>query len=307
VLVTVIGLLAGPGPVIGAAVLADRLPDRAITLGGGGSAAWELAIGIPSVVVLALSAGVATYLLRRPRLVRRSAIGVALGGVVLVGGQVAALLVDNLDPEPLPGWASPPAVLAAAVLVGALARWAAGTDPGLPAATAGPGPAAPRMPMRAGERAVWIRSVLCVRRLWHAAGWVGLAALTFMVNGNLPVVYLAPFALVFAIQVAQVWARVRVDRRGVWVEQPLLRRTLVGVDLANVQEAVAEVAEPWSLPRAFGVLSSDRVWGFRATRGGELLRLTTTDGRDFVVTVPDARTAAALVNTELDRRGVSTC
>jgi hypothetical protein len=98
-----------------------------------------------------------------------------------------------------------------------------------------------------------------------------------------------------------------VDARGVRVEQPLVRRTLVGVDLAHVTEAAAELVAPRTLPRGCGVLNTDRAWGYRATRGGELLRLATSDGRDFVVTVPDAATAAALVNTELDRRGAPAC
>jgi hypothetical protein len=86
------------------------------------------------------------------------------------------------------------------------------------------------------------------------------------------------------------------------VEQPLVRRTLVGVELAHVSEATAGSVEARALPRGFGVLNTARTWGYRATRGGELLRLATSDGRDFVVTVPDAATAAALVNAELDRR-----
>ena len=42
--------------------------------------------------------------------------------------------------------------------------------------------------------------------------------------------------------------------------------------------------------------------GYRATAGGEMLRLQLSNGREFIVTVPGAATAAGLVNTQLDRR-----
>ena len=47
--------------------------------------------------------------------------------------------------------------------------------------------------MRAGERAVWIRSVLCVRKLWHAAGWAGWSGFLWLMNGHLQVASAVPF------------------------------------------------------------------------------------------------------------------
>lgn len=307
VLVAATGLTCAAVPLIGFAALADRLPARAVTIGA--TAHWELVFGPITLVVLVWGAGAAAYLLRSPRAALRWAVGAVCGAMVLLSGQLVAIVVSNLVPAS-PSWWAHPAVLAAGLAVGLLGWWAAGPGPELPPVTAGPGPSAPRMPMRSAERAVWIRSVLCARRLWQAAGWVVFAALTGLINGHLPAVHLIPqvvVAVTVVVLAVQAWARVRVDGRGVWVEQPLLRRRLVGVDLAHVREATAEVVGARPLPGGFGVLNTERLWGYRATKGGELLRLATSDGRDFVVTVPDAATAAALVNTELDRRGVPAC
>lgn len=50
-------------------------------------------------------------------------------------------------------------------------------------------------------------------------------------------------------------------------------------------------------------------WGYRAHRTGMVMRsgeglvVRLDGGREFAVTVPDARTAAALLNTLVERRG----
>lgn len=53
---------------------------------------------------------------------------------------------------------------------------------------------------------------------------------------------------------------------------------------------------------SYGVIHTSKMAGYRATPGGAALWLETSDGRELFVTVPDAATAAALVNTALDRR-----
>jgi hypothetical protein len=304
-LVVASGLLASAAVLGAYAALADRLSDPAPGTDGAPLSSWALVIGMPVTWILVGAGVVAGRFLAAPWSARRWVVGAAVGWVLLLGGQVGGLIAGALGP--VPWWLSPGAVVAWALVAAVAGWWAAGPDPDLPAAVGGPGPAAPRIRLRPGERAVWTRAVVCPRRVGQAVGWAGAVAVLCWVNGHLPVAYLAPSALVLALLLGQAWARVRVDARGVRVEQPLVRRTLVGVDLAHVTEAAAEVVGPRALPRGFGVLNADRAWGYRATRGGELLRLATTDGRDFVVTVPDAATAAALVNAELDRRGAPLC
>jgi hypothetical protein len=303
-LVVAAGLLCGAAPGVVCAVLADRLPGGMLVAGGAAAPRpWPLVIAVPALIILACCAVVAGYLLWHPRAGRRWMVSATWAWPSLLAAQGVEVVARNIGPTPW--WLSPPAQVTAALVAGAAGWWAAGSDADLPVVVGGPRPAAPRMSMRAGERAVWIRSVVCARRLWQAAGWTAWSVLGWFLNGHLHEAYAVPLAVVPVLLIGQAWARVRVDGRGVWVEQPWLRRTLVGVDLAHVREATAEVVGVPPLPGGFGVLNTEEVWGYRATRRGELLRLATSDGRDFVVTVPDAASAAALVNTELDRRGVS--
>ena len=305
-LVLAAGLVGAAAPVIGYGLLADRLPGGTLVAGGAAPPRpWPVVLGGPALIMLAWCAVSAACLLAQPRRGRRWVVTAGWAWMALLAGQGLEVVARNAAPAPW--WLSPPVQAAAALVVGALGWRAAGADAGLPLVVGRPGPDAPRMPMRPGERAVWIRTLLCVPRLWQAVGWAALSVFGWFLNGHLHPVYAVPFAVTVVLLAGQVWARVRVDGRGVWVQQPWLRRTLVGVDLAHVREATVGVAEPGSPPGGFGVVNTDDVWGYRATRRGELLRLATSDGRDFVVTVPDAATAAALVNTELGRRVAPAC
>src|SRR3954452_17111396 len=249
-------LVAGAGVLMSAAVvgvyaalaagMADP-PRQVQPVGGAVPSSWALAVGTAVVWMLAGSGFVAGRFLLQPWSARRWVVGAALGWVVLLGGQAIGLIVGGRWPTPW--WLSPTAVVVWGLVAAVGGYWAAGPDPDLPVASGGPGPAAPRIRLRPGERAVWTKSVVCHRRLGQAVGWVAMVAVLSWVNGHLPVVYLAPSALVLALLLGQAWARVRVDARGGRVEQPLVRRTLVGVDLAHVTEAAAELVAPRTLPR----------------------------------------------------------
>lgn len=289
----------------GYSLLADRLPPRALHTGGYlDSTTWSQALTVRGMWVVGFAVVAVAMLIGSRRLATSSlrwAVPMTWVSSVFSAGSAVALFLTHLavpPPSPDPWWTATGVAAPALVVVGLLGWWAAGPEPALPAADGGPGPDAPRMPLRAGERAVWVRSVVARPALALAAVWVVLAVTS---RSSLLAVLFAVAALLAA---AQAWARVRVDARGVVVEQPLLRRPLVGVETAHVREAGVVAVEELGLPRygGFGVLSLQDVWGYRATRTGPALRLATSDGRAFVVTVPDAATAAALVNTEIDRR-----
>jgi hypothetical protein len=107
----------------------------------------------------------------------------------------------------------------------------------------GPGSTAPRLPLAAGERALWTRSVFSRAKL--------------------------VFAFIRAVV-------------AVWFDRS-------------------------TLPRATsGVFHTPELSGYRATAGGDVLRLRTSTGHRILLTVPGAATAAALVNTQLDRRRATT-
>jgi hypothetical protein len=220
---------------------------------------------------------------------------------------VLQLVVRNLDlagppARPEPWWTSPFVVVPVLAVVALVSRWAMGPDVEQPEPASGPRPGAPRLQLSGGERALFARSVFSRRGLASALLWAVLAA-SQAVFGSGTYIIVAVFVLVAIIAAAQSWARVRVDEHGVQIIQPLLRRVLVGAELRTVVEARAGTLDPRALPRAlYGAFHMPHQSGYRATAGGEVLRLQLSNRREFIVTVPDAATAAGLVNTQLDRR-----
>ncbi|WFG45998.1 hypothetical protein [Pseudonocardia alni] len=131
-----------------------------------------------------------------------------------------------------------------------------------------------------------------------------LAAVAQLAAGGSAVLVVVLVAAAVVSTALTAVARVRVDGDGVHVRQALLGRPLAEAPLAEVRGARSEQLDPerfgWN---EYGVLRrSPSVLGYRARRAGEALVLDLTDDRRFVVTVPDAATAAGLVNAELDRR-----
>ncbi|MCX2182092.1 hypothetical protein KV205_16345 [Streptomyces sp. SKN60] len=284
----------------------DRLPDPlathfSATDGGRADGFTGLAAytAISSGLLLLLGAGWVAF-------VRRSALCGAWATAGFTGGLLDLLLRDNLDAADAAEVSTPLAVFTVAAGIGALAGligWGLTRLPRLvPPEPVVPVPPvrAPRLDLGAHELAGWSRA---------ATSTAGTAFGTvFVVAGAgalFPAVLVTPwpYALIAAVGlvigvpgVALSRVRVGVDRRGLTVTPALLPRPRIRIPLDEVASAtvhdVRAVAE-------FGG------WGYRTRprrsalllRSGEALSVRRTNGFEFLVTVADAETAAALLNT----------
>ncbi|MFF5176733.1 DUF1648 domain-containing protein [Micromonospora sp. NPDC000316] len=196
-----------------------------------------------------------------------------------IGGALTLAIVGSLVP---------------AVLVGVLLPG----DPPQPADTP-VAPEASRVPLAASERAVWIGHT-------DAGAGIAMGAVAIVVLVTLTVVsgvwgLLIVAALLVGVFVAMFAFTVRVDESGLLVRSSAgWPRTHVPLD--EVLRASVVQVRPL---REFGG------WGWRVGRGGRVgivlragegLLVERTGGRSIVVTVADAGTAAALLNTLADRQ-----
>ncbi|SEE26193.1 hypothetical protein SAMN05428945_6964 [Streptomyces sp. 2224.1] len=186
--------------------------------------------------------------------------------------------------------------LAVALLAGALGRLLAGPAPRPSGRPAGEGP---RLDLPAGTSAGWSRSIssppiVALGVLLLGAGLLVLALADWPASIGLLIGALAVLPCAAA--------RVTVDRRGLTVTSALLPPPLRirHLPLDRITEATSR---PIAAFREFGG------WGYRIRAGGSGLVLRSgegmvvrlTNGKEFVVTVDDAVTAVALLNTYLDR------
>ncbi|WP_306313388.1 DUF1648 domain-containing protein [Streptomyces hydrogenans] len=285
------------------AVWSDRLPDPLAThFSYGGEAdgftgrAAFTAVG--AALLLTLGAGW-TVLVRRG----------ALWGAWLTAGLTGTLLVlvvhDNLDAADPADVVSPLSHLAVAAAAGAVLALAGHALSRLvpPEEHEGAGPAvhpdAPRLDLGAGELAGWSRAtasapLTALGLLFLAGGAVAVLL------GPWPLLLIAVAVAVPGLALARI--RVSVDRHGLTVRSTLTPRPRVHVPLDDI---TAADVRPVDALREFGG------WGYRVRahrsgvvlRSGEALVVRRGNGREFAVTVPDARTAAALLNTLVERRG----
>ncbi|MEE4422019.1 DUF1648 domain-containing protein [Streptomyces bugieae] len=195
----------------------------------------------------------------------------------------------------LPLWQLPVA-LVVALAAGALGRLLAGAPPRQPDPASG---GAPRLDLPAGTTAGWSHTVSSP--LMAVLGVVlfgaGLAA---GVLGAWPATLILTLAAALVLPFTSV--RVTVDRRGLTVAPALLpsRLRIRRVPLDRIKQATG---------RPIAALAEYGGWGYRIRPGGSGLILrsgdgivvTLTGGRTFAVTVDDAATAAALLNTYADR------
>ncbi|KZM76277.1 hypothetical protein [Cellulosimicrobium sp. I38E] len=271
--------------------------------GADGFASLGAAVAGSTALGLLTSAGFAamTAFLGRSAANRRVAAGVAVGLPVML----AVLTLGSLwiqrglaDAHDVGGVGAVTAValgtgLLVGVVVGVLipGDHPDPTDAGVP-------DDAPRVALRPGERAAWVGRVSGGPTVLVAMGAIVLTTVLALVLREWALL-LVPVVLGLLLAAMMSWV-VRVDEGGLSVRSTLgFPRTRVPADEV-VRADVADV----SPMRDFGG------WGWRAgrdgavgivVRAGESLRVERTGGRALVVTVDDAGTAAALLNTLADR------
>ncbi|MGD3108281.1 DUF1648 domain-containing protein [Streptomyces sp. YGL11-2] len=183
---------------------------------------------------------------------------------------------------------------AAAAAAGGLGWLLAGAEP--PAERPAPG-AAPRLDLPDGMTAGWSRTVsstpLAVLGVVTLCAGVVIGALADVIAG-------AALALGSILIILPASVRVTVDRRGLTLAPTLVPFRIRRIPLGRLVEVTSRRI---SIGTEFGG------WGYRVRPGGSGLVLRSgdgivlrmTNGREFVVTVDDAATAAAVLNTYLDR------
>ncbi|MBO3084539.1 DUF1648 domain-containing protein [Cellulomonas fengjieae] len=303
VLTLVVPLAVAAVPFVAARAWASQLPDPvAVHFGPDGpdgfsSLAGALWPGAIATVVLAAACWAVAFFWGRTAMVRRIGVATALG----LAAFLATLLVGTLslqrglaDAADVVG-VDPMITLALCVGLGvaALGAWLAPGDAPLP--TTDPVPArAAMLDLAPDESAAWVT---------HAESRVALvlggsgAALMLVLGVALSIPALPVTAvLLAAVVLSSTWFTVTVDRRGLTV------RSAVGwprlsVPLDEVVQAAAVTVSPFA---EFGG------WGYRVGQGGRVgvvlrtgegLQVERSGGRSFVVTVDDAATGAALLNT----------
>jgi len=275
--------------------------DAAMQPDGFGSLKDMVAIPVLFAPLFAVGMWALAFWVGRDTMTRRLAAGSAVGLTVLMSVVVLGSLsvqLDLADAADAPGighvtaWA-----FAGGLLAGVLAGLLVPRDAPMPS-SAPVDPAAPRTALADGERAAWSRTTTS-----RAGGWVGGVAV--LVNVVLAVAMRTPSLLIVAgalglLLATMLVVRVSVDARGLVARSPLGWPT-VRVPLDEVVAARAVRIDP------FGEFGG---WGYRIGHGGragfvlrkgEGIEVERTGGRVLVVTVDDAATGAALLNTLADR------
>ncbi|MCC2319376.1 DUF1648 domain-containing protein [Cellulomonas chengniuliangii] len=282
---------------------AAELPDPVASHFGGdgpdgfsslGSFVWT-GVGIGASLA-ALGWVIATGL-GRAAAARRTGVGTAVGGSLFLATSVLGTLdaqrglADSAQTGGIDG------VVLLCVIVGglggALAALLMPGDRPQPATAPVPSTAA-QVPLAPQERATWVRRVTGRSMIAVAAAVVAVSAITARV-ADTPAAA-APLAVVLVVLLAHAQFTVTVDSRGLRV------RSLLGFPRLTVPADEVLHAEEVSVSplREFGG------WGYRVgssgrvgivVRQGAALQVTRTGGRVYVVTVDDAATGAALLNT----------
>lgn len=226
-------------------------------------------------------------------------VGAAVAGFVAgIWLTMVSLSVDVLDPlqTPAPSWHIP------VLLVGVtgwtvLAYLVCGSPPGHQAATGRPAADLPRTPMRAGDAGWTERAAVSRHGLWLLAPLLLLAGL-LAVWMNVWVA--SPVLLAMALLAMLLVNRLTIDQQGIHIgfgPWGWPRVTVPAREIAGAVETTVRVSE-WG------------GWGYRLhpdmrgrgliTRSGPGIRVELSDGRYFVASTRDPRTAAGLVNTVAD-------
>ncbi|MFF4159239.1 DUF1648 domain-containing protein [Streptomyces sp. NPDC001678] len=285
----------------------DRLPDRlAVHIGAGGNAdgfsgqggflATALGVLIGDGM---LFAALAHWIRTTPGVQRVLAV---IGGTVavLTGWLIVAVLLANTDVTDASSVTLPgaQAALAFAAAAGyAAVGWLVCGRAEETGSVSGPSAGAERIALGDSETAGWTRvagsRVLPVTGILVATAGIVIGLTT----GWMPALPLFITGLPMALLTG---ARVTADRRGITVTPSLAPWPRLNVPLQRIAEAGHRTVNP---VRDFGG------WGYRARpgasgivlRSGDAISARLTTGSEFVVTVDDAATAAALLNTLADR------
>ena len=238
---------------------------------------------------------------------RRLSVFFSLWFAVMISGLLIGSLAAQrglTDAIQAPGIGLPMAIsAAAATVIGGLATLLVPTD--RPHPTTNPvSEGAERLPLGASEHAVWLRTVELpgLGRI-VAAG----AVLTVVLGGvallggvGVGVILLVTLAVVTLLLVLLGRWTITVDHVGL-IATSVLPRPRVIVPLDEVESAEVIDVQP---------LADFGGWGYRidllgrvgiVVRAGEAILVRRTGGRQVVVTVDDAATGAALLNTLADR------
>lgn len=285
--------------------LRDRLPDPLAThFGAGGEADGFTGTGafLSVVTAVLLGSGLLTLMptLRLDKGLRAQRLAVALGYGMsgLLGHAFTSLLLANAEATRASRVSQPlwqlGVSLAVAAVMGALGWLIASRDP---VSATGPGEraAAPRLPLARGEVATWTRTVGSPVLLAVGVGTTLLGAVLLAVGSGAE----AWLIVIGLISAAPARCRVTVDRRGLAVAPWFAPRPRMRIPLDRIERATSREAAALTLGG----------WGYRihgggsalVFRSGDALFLTLTTGREFAVTVDDAATAAALLNTLIER------
>lgn len=256
-------------------------------------------IGFTAVVFFPM-----VLLLGRSALTRRMTVGLSVGLTTLFCGilltQIATQrgITDARDAtDPGLGIAL---TMTAALVLGAAAALLTGADPARPAS--GPVPAdADRLELADGARAVWSGKA-ATRRPWLLVV-VGLvpvtvAAVIGVATGQWWL--LLPMALLGLLLIGFLSFTVHVDRGGLTARSNLGIRVLHVPADEVIAASVAQV-DPFAEFGGWGLRTNVHGTTGLVTRAGEAIRIERTGGRVVVLTLDDAATAAALLNTMADR------
>ncbi|MFE4452836.1 DUF1648 domain-containing protein [Streptomyces sp. NPDC056796] len=279
----------------------DRLPQRIAThfSGGGGADAFmgrttALWTGCGLLVGLGLLFTVLSVASGKNA---GSRLNTALGAgtAVALGYPLVLTVLVNVDVQDSSGVRLPlwhvAVLLLAGVAVGALVWWLMDEEQH-PEPTS-----AASLPLADGEAAAWSRTIVS-RVLLLAAGAIVVAGVFTVAFGSWQR-GLAPLVIGLVCGAAAA-VRVTVDRRGLTVTSTVLPRPRLALPLGSIADAGSVRVNAMT---EFGG------WGYRIRpnrrgvllRSGEALSVRTTGGREYVVTVDDSTTAAALLNGLTDR------
>ncbi|WP_329172261.1 DUF1648 domain-containing protein [Streptomyces decoyicus] len=285
--------------------LAGRLPDPLATHFDGGradgfsSAHGYLAGCLAVLLVLGVGSGLLVQLRVHtpevPWLIATSYATAAGLGYVMCLMLLANVDVTDASAVRQPQWQTA-ASLGVTLLAGALGRLLAGAAPPPPRRARG---ATPRLDLPAGTTAGWSRTISSPPLVVLGVVVLGAGLLVGILAGWLSS---AGLLLGGAAVLPLASVRVTVDRHGLSLSPAFLpyRCRFRRIPLDRIAEAGS---------RRIACFAEFGGWGYRIRAGGSGLVLRSgegivvrlTNGKEFVVTVDDAATAVALLNTYTDR------